>query len=404
MSYILFDDQHIRLSLLPLTFTRPISEIRIGVLKITEKWERLLQRSVSHVTESYLQEKYPQRQSANDTLINGAVCPDEDLVKAVVGLKTGEKLMSGEILVAYKPESIPTDLTDISQIPTIKILDYEAPITIIRQLTDIFVYNGDQIRADFARLTKGRTSAPITDPYTYVYNPEQVFLEEGADIKASVLNAEKGPIYISKNAQSQEGSVIRGPFVLGESSIVSMGSKMRGDITIGPFCKLGGEVSNSVVFGHSNKGHEGYLGNSVLGEWCNLGADTNTSNMKNDYGIVKQWNYAEETFKETGRQFVGLVMGDHSKAGINTMFNTGSVVGVSANIFGGDFPPNFVPSFSWGGAKGLEIYQLDKALEVANRAMERRELSLSEIDRNILTAIFHLTHSHRKPIGFRAGF
>ena len=221
-------------------------------------------------------------------------------------------------------------------------------------------------------------------------------------MKACVLNAEGGPIYIGRNAQLHEGTVVRGPFALGEGSFLNMGSKIRPDTTIGPYCKVGGEVSNSVIFGYSNKSHDGFMGNSVLGEWCNLGADTNTSNMKNDYGPVKQWSYSEGGMRDTGRQFCGLVMGDHSKAGINTMFNTGTVVGVSCNVFGADFPPKYVPSFSWGGAAGLEIYHLGKALEVADRAMQRRGLRLDETDRHILTTVFNLTHTQRRTIGFRA--
>ncbi|MCU0354028.1 MAG: glucose-1-phosphate thymidylyltransferase, partial [Cytophagales bacterium] len=230
------------------------------------------------------------------------------------------------------------------------------------------------------------------DRHTVVYNPEQVFLEPGARVRACILNADTGPIYIGKDADIQEGSIIRGPFAIGTESVVALGAKLRGDITVGPYCKVGGEISNSVLFAHSNKGHEGYLGNSVLGEWCNLGADTNNSNLKNDYGTVKQWSYAHNDFVDTGRQFVGLVMGDHSKAGINTMFNTGTVVGVSANVFGGDFPPRHVPSFTWGGAAGLEVYRLDKALATAERVLARRNLPLTDTDRQILTHVFKLTH------------
>ncbi len=402
MNYILFDDQHVRTSLLPLTFTRPVSEIRVGICTITQKWEQVLRSRISFLTEPYLQAKYPQVNTLNDIFINGAICPDEALLGAIQSLQKGDRLMHGDILVAYRPEELPETLTDIDQIPDIRVQTHQQHITIIRDLCDIYASNGEQIRADFRRITAGRVFRPITDPHTAVYNPGQIFIEEGVEMKACVLNAEGGPIYIGRNAQLHEGTVVRGPFSLGEGSSLNMGSKIRPDTTIGPFCKMGGEVSNSVIFGYSNKSHDGFMGNSVLGEWCNLGADTNTSNMKNDYGHVKQWSYNEGGMRDTGRQFCGLVMGDHSKAGINTMFNTGTVVGVSCNVFGGDFPPKYVPSFSWGGAAGIETYHLDKALEVADRAMQRRGLSFSELDRHILTTVFNLTHTSKKTIGFRS--
>jgi UDP-N-acetylglucosamine diphosphorylase/glucosamine-1-phosphate N-acetyltransferase len=402
MNYILFDDQHVRTSLLPLTFTRPVSEIRVGICTITQKWEQVLRSRISFLTEPYLQAKYPQVNTLNDVFINGAICPDEALLAAIQSLQKGDRLMHGDILVAYRPEELPETLTDIDQIPDIRVQTHQQHITIIRDLCDIYASNGEQIRADFRRITAGRVSRPIADPHTAVYNPGQIFIEEGVEMKACILNAEGGPIYIGRNAQLHEGTVVRGPFALGEGSSLNMGSKIRPDTTIGPYCKVGGEVSNSVIFGYSNKSHDGFMGNSVLGEWCNLGADTNTSNMKNDYGHVKQWSYNEGGMRDTGRQFCGLVMGDHSKAGINTMFNTGTVVGVSCNVFGGEFPPKYVPSFSWGGAAGLEIYHLDKALEVADRAMQRRGLPFSELDRHILTTVFNLTHAPKKTIGFRS--
>ena len=402
MNYILFDDQHVRTSLLPLTFTRPVSEIRVGICTITQKWEQTLRSRISFLTEPYLQTKYPQVNTSNDVFINGAICPDEALLGAIQSLQKGDRLMHGDILVAYRPEELPDMLTDIDQIPDIRVQTHQQHITIIRDLCDIYTSNGEQIRTDFRRITAGLASRPITDPHTAVYNPGQIFIEEGVEMKACVLNAEGGPIYIGRNAQLHEGTVVRGPIAVGEGSVLNMGSKIRPDTTIGPYCKVGGEVSNSVIFGHSNKSHDGFMGNSVLGEWCNLGADTNTSNMKNDYGPVKQWSYNEGGMRDTGRQFCGLVMGDHSKAGINTMFNTGTVVGVSCNVFGADFPPKYMPAFSWGGAAGLEIYHLGKALEVADRAMQRRGLRLDETDRHILTTIFHLTHTQKRTIGFRS--
>ncbi|MDJ1483412.1 GlmU family protein [Cytophagaceae bacterium YF14B1] len=393
MNYILFDDPLVHGALLPLTFTRPISHIRLGIVTIAEKWLHFLQGGISYLTEDFLQKKYISVWDEDNLLINGSLCPDQNLVKAIGKLAHGESLQCGNVLIALR---IPYTLKDskdiIAAAGNTTVHPYTGTLTQVRQLSDIFLLNGSQIRADYAWLTEGRISREITDPHTIMYNPSHIFLEEGAKTKACILNAENGPIYIGKDADIQEGSIIRGPFAIGESSIVALGAKMRGEITIGPHCKIGGEVSNSILFGFSNKGHDGYLGNSILGEWCNLGADTNTSNLKNDYGIVKQWSYVENDFMDTGRQFVGLVMGDHSKAGINTMFNTGTVVGVSANIFGGNFPPKHVPSFTWGGAEGLDIYRLDRALDVAQRVLERKALQLTPEDREILTYVFYATH------------
>jgi UDP-N-acetylglucosamine diphosphorylase/glucosamine-1-phosphate N-acetyltransferase len=361
---------------------------------IAEKWQHFLQAAVGYATTSYLSGKYKCEWEGDNLLVNGAVCPDAPLVAAIRELPLGHSLT--------EPDGTPIALRINGVLPDYGLIPdwsrqhpsrvYDQPFTKVRRLTDLFLLNGPQIRADFAWLTAGRASQPIADRHTVVYNPEQVFLEPGARVRACILNADTGPIYIGKDADIQEGSIIRGPFAIGTESVVALGAKLRGDITVGPYCKVGGEISNSVLFAHSNKGHEGYLGNSVLGEWCNLGADTNNSNLKNDYGTVKQWSYAHNDFVDTGRQFVGLVMGDHSKAGINTMFNTGTVVGVSANVFGGDFPPRHVPSFTWGGAAGLEVYRLDKALATAERVLARRNLPLTDTDRQILTHVFKLTH------------
>ncbi len=401
MNFILFDYPTTRSALLPLTFTRPVAQIRLGIGTIADKWRHFLRAPVSFLTEPYLQNKFPLEPNHDNLYINGAVCPDAALLEAVRQLRPGEKLSGQNQLIAFRTDAVLNSPAEIVSFESAKpARAYHAPFAALGSLSDIFLLNGAQIRADFAWLTANRVSQSITDAHTIVYNPSAVFLEEGSKTRASILNAEKGPIYIGAGADIQEGSLIRGPFAIGEQSVVAMGAKMRGDITVGPFCKVGGEVSNSVIFGHTSKGHEGYLGNSVLGEWCNLGADTNTSNLKNDYGNVKQWSYAEHAFKDTGRQFVGLVMGDHSKAGINTMFNTGTVVGVSANVFGGDFPPKFVPSFTWGGAAGLDIYRLDKAVEVMERVLQRRNLPLPDVDRELMTHLFALTHGHKKPIGF----
>jgi UDP-N-acetylglucosamine diphosphorylase/glucosamine-1-phosphate N-acetyltransferase len=387
MNVILFDDPVIRKALLPFTFTRPVANIRVGILTLDEKWARWLNTEPSFKTEAYLQAKFPHVQRSENVLINGAVCPDENLVAAIQHLPKGYFLVQGHFLIAaHQPEG---DLTSSNTI------QYSQPFTVIDKTWRIFRENADQLRKDFALLTRGRTSAPIEDKHTVVYGAENVFLEEGVYIRAAVLNAETGPIYLGKNSIVQEGALIRGAFALGEGAHVNMGAKVRGDTSVGPYCKIGGEVSNSVLFGYSNKAHDGFLGNSVLGEWCNLGADTNTSNLKNNYDNTRLWNHEKQLFENTGLQFCGLMMGDHSKAGINTMFNTATVVDVCANIFGEGYPRNHIPSFAWGGAQGFTTNQLDKALETAARAMARRNVTLTDVDKAILAYIFELTSPYR---------
>lgn len=383
MNLILFDDPSIRVNLLPLTFTRPVAEIRIGILTVAEKWEWHFQAKPSYSTSGYLSKKFAKKVSSDNLWINGAACPDSALVEAIKKLKPGDALHKNSMIVAVR-----ADDHELPEVIAGKATDYSGEVVIIDKLWKIFQHNGNQIRADFKLITANRKSATIKDPHTHAYNSSEIFIEEGAILHTAVLNAEGGPIYLGKNSQVQEGAILRGPFSLGEGAIVNMGGKMRADTTVGPFCKIGGEVSNSIVFGYSNKAHDGFLGNSILGEWCNLGADTNTSNLKNNYDNVRLWSYAKNGFEDTGLPFCGLIMGDHSKSGINTMFNTGTVVGVSSNIFGAGYPRTFIPSYSWGGAAGFVTYQYEKAMETAERVMKRRNLLLSEHDREILKNVF----------------
>lgn len=387
---ILFDDPTIRTALLPFTFTRPVANIRIGILTLAEKWANWLNQTPSFLTESYLQAKFPQQTSDDNWYVNGAVCPTQLLADAINGLAAGAGLITADGMVL----AVRTDKT-LKTSPAVNdeynFQTFAEPLTIVYHVWDIFVHNGDQIRADFARLTAGRTSQPITDPFTRCYAPENIFVEEGATIRASVLNAEGGPIYIGRNATISEGTVMIGPFSLGEGSTVNWGGKMRSNTSIGPFCKVGGEVGNSIFFGYSNKAHDGFLGNSVIGEWCNLGANVNNSNLKNDYSNVKLYSYATRQLEDTGRIFCGLMIGDFTKVGISTMFNTGTVVGVSANVFGSGFQPKHVSSFSWGGAiDGFTTYRLNKALHVAAEAFKRREKPFDQIEEDILKEIFTL--------------
>ncbi|HPH47399.1 MAG TPA: GlmU family protein [Chryseolinea sp.] len=374
------------MNLLPFTFTRPVGAIRVGILTIAEKWEKWLGASTSFRTESYLQQKFKLVQTADNLLINGAVCPDQKLVDTLKALPEGYFLVHRNLLVAaHNPGAEMNNKNTV---------EYPAEITIIDKSWKIFRENAAQLRVDFKLITAGRTSAPINDKHTITYNPENIFVEEGVYIRAALLNAETGPIYLGRNSIVQEGAVIRGAFALCEGSHVNMGAKVRGDVSVGPYSKIG-EVSNSVIFGYSNKAHDGYLGNSVIGEWCNLGADTNTSNLKNNYDFVKLWSHSSESFEDSGLQFCGLLMGDHSKCSINVMFNTGTVVDVCANVFGEGFPRNYVPSFAWGGSSGFTTHKLDKALETATRVLARRDIKFNDVEKNIMTTVYELTAKNR---------
>lgn len=390
MNYILFDGT-VRNQLLPFTFTRPVADIRVGILTIREKWERLLGSTTTTVTEEYLSEKYPMVELEENVLINASFLPSENLVQLIKGLSENQAIF-------YKDEPLAFFSTEDQQIDfdTFDVVEYSYDDVLrIEHTWDIFSKNTEAIQRDFDMLTEGRESQPIPE-FTVAFQKENIFIEEGAKLPLCSLNATDGPIYIGKDAEVMEGAMIRGPFALCDHATVKMGAKIYGGTTVGPHSKVGGEVSNSVIFGFSNKGHDGFLGNSVLGEWCNLGADTNNSNLKNNYADVRLWDYETEGFARTGLQFCGLMMGDHSKCGINTMFNTGTVVGVSANIFGSGFPRNFVPSFSWGGSAGMTTYLTKKAFEVAAVVMSRRSLEFTEADANILTHIFEETAKHRR--------
>lgn len=394
MNYILFDDET-RLSLLPFTFTRPVSEIRIGILTIREKWERYLSQPLSQLTEDFLQEKYPFVIEDKNVLINGSVLPDKKLVNRISDLKDGEKLVKDGVVVAASISRTESkNMAASLKLDSTPTIDYSDSIFKINYNWELFSKNEQALKDDFQLVTAGRKTQPLSNT-NHAIGIENIFIEEGAKVECAILNAGQGSIYISKNAEVMEGAMIRGPFSLGENSSVKMGTKIYGATTIGPHCKIGGEVSNAVIFGYTNKAHDGYLGNSVIGEWCNLGADSNNSNLKNNYSTVKVWNYRDETFMNTSLQFCGLMMGDHSKCSINTMFNTGTVVGVSANIFGTGFPPKFIPSFSWGGSEGFKTFRMDEALEVAQRVYERRGMTYDVKEQKILKHLFDDSTKYR---------
>ncbi|MDR1725876.1 MAG: GlmU family protein [Bacteroidales bacterium] len=387
MNYILFDDTS-RENLKPLTYTRPVCEVRIGILTIREKWERYLNSKTSTLTEDYLSEKYPIELSESMILINGSICPTAEMVEKIKLLQPNQTIVDGETIIAmYKTkEGFLADETEASDKMELGTSDY---IHIINPW-DIFVMNDRAIRDDFSLITKGRTSAKISET-NRVICPENIFIEESAVVECSILNAKDGPIYIGKDAEIMENCVIRSPFAMCEHSVLKLSAKIYGATTLGPYSKVGGELANVVIFGYSNKAHDGFIGNSVIGEWCNIGADTNASNLKNTYEEVRLWSISQNTFVPTGQTFCGTIMADHSKCGINTMFNTGTVVGVSANIFGHGYQRNFVPSFVWGGASGLKLYDFNKAIEVAQRMYLRRGMVFSDIEEHILKAVYHLT-------------
>lgn len=390
MNYILFDGA-VRNALLPFTFTRPVADIRIGILTIREKWEKYLGYTTTTLTEEYLMEKYPMVEMDANVMINAAFLPNEVIVEMVRSLEPQQVIVKGDEVIAFHT----TDTQEEVDFDSYEVIEYTSDIIKIEHTWDIFSKNDLAIREDFDLLTEGRQSQVIPKSVN-VIAPENVFIEEGTKLEFVTLNASTGPIYIGKNAEIMEGSVIRGPFALCEEAQVKLAAKIYGATTVGPHCRVGGEINNSVLFAYSNKGHDGFLGNSVLGEWCNIGADSNNSNLKNNYEEVKLWSYETDSFQKTGLQFCGLMMGDHSKCGINTMFNTGTVVGVSANIFGSGFPRNFVPSYSWGGASGFATYITKKAFETARIVMSRRNISFTPTDAKILEHIFEETKKYRK--------
>ena len=391
---ILFDNE-IRDRLLPFTYIRPACEIRLGILTIREKWEKMLSGQVSYITQDHLSDKYDITISERNYLINGTVLPSAELCSLIKQMNDGEAMLLNEELVAAvldREQFNRLMYDDIEELSSYELKD--TPFQKLNNLWDIFLHNDKAIRADFDLLTEKRKSQPISDTNTLL-GSKDIFIEDGAKVECAILNAESGPIYIGKNATVMEGAIIRGPFSLGEGSVVKMGAKIYGPTSIGPQCTVGGEIKNVVIFGHSNKGHEGYLGNSVIGEWCNLGADTNSSNLKNNWSEVKLWDYATGRFAPTGQIKAGLFMGDYSMSGINTMFNTGTIVGLCCNVFGGGYPRTFIPSFSWGGSSGLSTYRPDRAFEAVDAMMKIHGSELKPTDRLALLKVFEETAKYR---------
>jgi UDP-N-acetylglucosamine diphosphorylase/glucosamine-1-phosphate N-acetyltransferase len=393
---ILFDDLSLIDHLKPFTYTRPISELRVGIMTIKEKWEKALNVRGSYHTQFHLSDKFPCRFEAVNILVNGSVLPDPELCKSIAQLPLYHALVDGDCVIALKLDAISARLYLGGQQPDqLSGIDWTASYSQICHIWDIFSKNDAEIKRDFLTLTAGRKSQPLSDTNRLLGDSELLFIEEGASVECSILNTKTGPIYIGSKAEVLEGCMLRGPLAMCEHSATKMGTKIYGATTLGPHCKVGGEINNSVMIGYSNKGHDGFLGNSVIGEWCNLGADTNNSNLKNNYGEVKVWSYATGGYENTGLQFCGLFMGDHSKCGINTMFNTGTVVGVSANIFGAGFPEKFIPSYSWGGAEGMLTYRPEDAVDAAEKMMLRRGIELSFEDEQILRTVYEQSIPYR---------
>jgi UDP-N-acetylglucosamine diphosphorylase/glucosamine-1-phosphate N-acetyltransferase len=381
---LVFSDAQYWEDFLPLTFTKPISELRCGILTFAERWEKLLDiREKRYITEEYLEVKYPRYEKKESLLIVPNFLPTEKVLDQIKNLQFGEALVyENELLVA----KINLENFGLHQIE--KMTDIEEVLTVFKHPTDLFSFNEKAINFDFDLLTNGRISQSLSETNGFLGNKEDIFIEEGAEIEFATINAKTGKIYIGKNAEVMEGCNLRGPIALCEGAKFNLGAKIYGATTIGPYSKIGGEVNNIVVQGYSNKGHDGFVGNSVIGEWCNFGADTNSSNLKNNYSEVKLWSYKHKKFVGTGLQFTGVIMGDHAKTAINTQLNTGTIIGVAANIFKTGFPPNLVDNFSWGGMRGDEKFTINKVYEVAEKMMNRRKISFTQADKDILRYIF----------------
>ena len=392
MKLILFDDQN-RDQLLPLTFTRPVADLRIGILKISEKWERMINLEYSYLSQKYLSAKFPTHFEEDNLLIAGGLIPDLNISKEILNLKPDEAIIKENRLLAVRLNNVKAQSFNSSATDNFNLIEYKDEIRIIDYPWEIFIHNGEQIEADFDLITKNRKSKKLSATNNIM--GDNIFVEKGVKAEFATINTDRGPVYLGENSEIMEGAIIRGPFALCEGATLKLSAKIYGPTTIGPHSKAGGEINNSVLQANSNKGHEGFLGNSVIGEWCNIGADTNNSNLKNNYAQVRLWSYPENRFINTGLQFCGLIMGDHSKCGINTMFNTGTIVGVNANIYGSGFVRNFVPSFSWGGPQGMVNFNLSKAFEVARIVLKRRDLEFDEIEEGILTEVSKLTEKYR---------
>lgn len=393
MNLIFFDDKYTE-HLLPLTFYRPTAKLLTGIMTTAERWQKIFNANGSYLTRPWLSEKFPLLIGDDNLIINGRALPDDNLIREIHDLKTGECLMIEDVMIAARTDQ---------QYMEKPLAGFGLKDFVVKRISeakmilngwDLFAFNEEFIKYDFEMITSGRKSV-VLNPSNTIIGDGNIFLEEGVSADCAVFNTTNGPIYLGENTTVMEGSVVRGPFALCDHSTLKVMSKIYGPTTIGPHCKVGGEVNNSVFLGYSNKAHDGFLGQAVISEWCNLGADTNNSNLKNTYDIVKMWSYTDQRFVKTGLQFCGLIMGDHSKCGINTMFNTGTVVGVNCNIFGAGYQKNLIPSFSWGGGSTpRKPYPLAKNMQVATAVYKRRNLEFDQTEQDLMTAVYNICNEH----------
>lgn len=388
-NYLLFDDpswDH----LLPLTFTRPTCELRVGVMTLRERWELLLGVTMGHITQDYLSELYPSVIGDDNVIINGNVVANSYIAKLISELDPQEALIYQDDLIAARlSEEQFEKLVRSGEIDELKGVDLQdTPVVQIKHPYDLWKLNATAIQEDMTYLPLYDSRA-LPDHCIHI-GSGQLYIHPTAKVYASTFNTSDGPIYIGEGVEVQEGCNIRGPFAVGAHSIVKMQTRINGDVSIGPHCRVAGEISRSVILGYSNKGHDGYLGNSVIGAWCNLGADTNTSNLKNNYNDIKMYNYAARGFESTDSIFGGVIMGDHTKCSINTMINSGSSFGVGCTLFEGGFPPKVLPSFSWGTQPG-DVYDFKKFIATAERVMARRNVTLT----GDMVRVLHHIHKSR---------
>lgn len=393
MNIIFFDDNETRRHLLPLTYTRPTALLRVGITTIEEKWKDFLgcNHTYSFLTASHLKAKFPVKALHTNLMVAGHVIPSATLAAQVLSLNEGEALFSDNELIAYYGDASGFDNKQYTHKVYV-----ENPPVILRRAYDIFLNNSLIIKEDFDRLTHGRLSATIPTNATVIGDTSQIFIEEGASVEGACLNTKQGPIYIGHNVEIMEGACVRGPFAACHDAKVRIGAKVYGGTTLGPHCKIGGEVESTVMIGYSNKAHDGFLGDAVIGEWCNIGGGTTASNLKNDYSEIKLWDYVERRFVRTGLQFCGLIMGDHSKTGVNCMINTATVLGVGVNIHGSGFPRPFVASFQEGSSNaGFKDVPLKTFYSIAQRVMARRGMELTQVDKDIFASIYNISDRYK---------
>jgi len=386
MNIIIYDPATVRANLLPVTYTRPVGAIRVGISTMAERWQAFIGGDYYWQTEEYLSELFPCAPciSDSDLYIAGNIIADTAVAEAVAALTPGQSLVSADGLeIAHRGDGGGETIV------------YDGSIIALEHVYDIFVKNGDVLALDFERITRNRRSQAIDKSNTILGDVSQIFIEEGAVVECTSLNTRQGPIYIGRDATVMEGCRLRGPIAMCEHSVANMGTLIYGATTLGPYCKVGGELNNVVMLGYANKAHDGFLGNAVIGEWCNLGGGTVASNLKNDYTEIKLWNYTAHRFLRTGLQFCGLIMGDHSKSAINTSFNTATVVGVGCNIISEGMPRVFIPSFLKGGTAGFDNVNLNEFFAIAQRVMARRGIELSDAHRRLFQAIFDFSDRYK---------